>query len=157
MSLTQFADLSTIIQGGVVVISLFFIMYQLWQATKLAKAANAQALAEQAATFNALLIQDREVASLWYSYGKDTEQLKGINRFRYRELLVQWLITHENIYYQHKQGLLDREIYTVWLNDLRETIENHNLDIVAKPITKIFPGAYGEHLGELQKVVRPPW
>src|SRR6185436_10381081 len=99
---------STIAQGVVVMLSLAFIIFQLRQSAQLARAANVQALTEQAAAFNAILYQDEKLCALWYSFGKDLEARpeRDIDRLRYREMLVQWLIMHQNIYYQSRRKLL---------------------------------------------------
>lgn len=56
LTLEQGAALSTIIQAVLVVWSLVLVLRQLRQNTKLAKAANAQALVAHAATLNTLLM-----------------------------------------------------------------------------------------------------
>ena len=152
MSLTDLASVSTIAQAVLVIISLGFILYQLRQGTKLAKAANSQAIAEQALSFNSLLIEHSDVAGLWYSYGKGFPSTDKTNEYRYRELLVQWLILHENIYYQWKKGLLDTEIYTSWLEDLKYTVKEHNLKVISDDVRQFFPGKFGDHIVELRDV-----
>ena len=109
--LNDLANISQIAQAAFVVVSFGFIWYELRQSKKLAKAANTQSLAEHAASFNSLLIQNEKLAELWYSYGDKLDGASQCDRLRYREMLVQWLIFHENIYYQHRIGLLDQEIY----------------------------------------------
>ncbi|HEX8457677.1 MAG TPA: hypothetical protein VF656_10305 [Pyrinomonadaceae bacterium] len=148
MSLTDLANISTIAQAILVIISLFFIWYQLRQSTELVKAANSQALVEHAASFNALLIENGDLADLWYGFGQSFPDETSAKR--YRELLVQWLIFHENIYYQRRRGLLDSEIYNSWLEDLKFTVNHHNVEIVTKDIRKFFPGKFGDHMIELK-------
>ena len=94
MTLGDWANVSTIIQGFVVTASVGFILYQLWQTTRLTRAANVQSLTEQAAAFNSLLFEHPELATLWYSYGKNIEGADRADFLRYREMLVQWLIMH---------------------------------------------------------------
>jgi hypothetical protein len=147
MTLNDWADVSAIVQAVIVILSLGFIWYQLQQNTKLAKAANIQALTEQAAAFNALLYENEELCELWYSYGKNLDT--KLKRQRYREMMVQWLIFHQNIYYQRRQGLLEVEIYQGWLDDLKGTIKDHDLEVVSANLQGLFPGAFGQHLAEL--------
>lgn len=151
MTLADLANISTIAQAILVIISLGFIWYQLRQSTKLAKAANSQALVEHAASFNAMLIESSELAKLWYLFGQNLSDATSV--VRYRELLVQWLIFHENIYYQWRKGLLDSETYNSWLEDLKHTVNNHNLELVSKDVRKIFPGKFGDHILELKDTV----
>jgi hypothetical protein len=158
MTLEQWAYLSTIGQFVLIAASLVFIWIQVRQGVQLAKAANAQALSEQAGNFNALLIQDREVAKIWYSYGKgldgnDFADLAATER--YRELLVQWLILHENIYYQNRKKLLDPELYEGWAADLKFTIDHHAWKVISPRLDNIFFGSFGRHLISLQKQSQP--
>lgn len=114
--------------AGLVILSLILVLRQLRQNTELARAANAQALVEHAATLNTLLMQNAELAAIWYSAGKAPPDGPGkMVRERYREMLVQWLIFHENIFYQHQKELLDPVVYDSWSRDLRMTVKEHNL------------------------------
>jgi hypothetical protein len=72
--LEQVAQLSTIAQSILVITSLAFIWFQLRQSAELTKAANAQALVEHFTNFNALLMQNPEVARLWYQKGKQLQK-----------------------------------------------------------------------------------
>jgi hypothetical protein len=152
MTLEQWAHLSTIGQFVLVAASVIFIWLQVRQSVQVAKAANAQALAEQAGNFNALLIQDREVARIWYSRGKglDGKDFEGLAAAeRYRELLIQWLILHENIYYQ--KTLLDPELYQSWAADLESTLKKHAWQVISPRLDSIFSGSFGRHLVSLQE------
>jgi hypothetical protein len=159
MTLGDWANLSTIGQFVLVSASLFVIWYQLRQGVRLTKAANSQSLAEQAGAFNALLIQSSEVAKIWYTYGDErkleAEEFKGLAaRERYKELLVQWLILHENIFYQHQRGLLDSVAYNSWASDLKATVAKHNLGVIRTPLEEVFCGDFGLHLVSLWNNVR---
>lgn len=148
-SLQNIVDISQIAQTALVVISLFFVWYQLREGVRFARAENARSLVEHSSSFNSLLIQDSELTTLWYTHGKEIDQASPTNRARYREMLVQWLIFHENIYYQNKKNLLDEEVYDAWLADLSFTVENHDLAIISDEIEDFFPGDFGKHLKEL--------
>ncbi|MES1241769.1 MAG: hypothetical protein ABUT39_09145 [Acidobacteriota bacterium] len=153
MTLDDWASVSTIVQGLVVVVSVGFIMYQLRQTTRLAKAANVQSLTEQAAAFNSLLFEHPELAELWYSYGRDIKSADKADFLRHREMLVQWLIMHQNIYYQWKRDLLGSAIYDGWRQDLEATIRDHNVAVVDSDLERFFPGEFGKHLVEISKAV----
>jgi hypothetical protein len=146
--LDQLAQISTIAQAFLVILSLGLILLQLRQNAELTKAANAQALVEHAGSFNALLIQSPELANLWYARGKDLQSENDIRC--YRELLVQWLIFHENIYYQHRRKLLDDDIFNSWREDMKATVQRHNIALITNDLNAFFPGGFGEHLLKLQ-------
>jgi hypothetical protein len=149
VNLQDLANIAQIAQAILVIISFGFIWYQLREGVRLARAENARSLAEHAASFNSLLIEHSDLADLWYSYGKNLEADKPPHH-QYREMLVQWLIFHENIYYQKKKKLLDREIYEGWRKDLEFTVKNHNLKVIGRRLEEVFPGEFGHHLKDLQ-------
>lgn len=152
--MSQWAGISSIAQGYLILVSFAFIGYEIYQSVELTKAANSQALAEQAGNFNSLLIQDRDVAKIWYSHGRGLEEPQFVEitgRERYRELLVQWLILHENIFYQQKKRLLDPLIYNGWLADLKRTLSDHDISVLSSDLEELFPGEFGKHLNELQE------
>lgn len=147
--LEQLAAISTIAQSILVVTSLVFIWFQLRQNTELTRAANVQSLVGHFTNFNALLVENPEVASLWYAKGKQLQKAEDF--YRYRELLVLWLIFHENVYYQYAKRLLDRQIYQSWHIDLRDTVREHNLSVLGIDLAQLFPGEYGQHLLSLRQ------
>lgn len=149
ISIEQLAHLSTIVQSILVITSLVFIWFQLRQSAELTKAANAQALVEHFTNFNALLMENPDVASLWYAKGK---QLQKEEEFlRYRELLILWLIFHENVYYQYSRRLLDQQIYQSWYIDLQDTVREHNLKLLGVDLLQLFPGEFGQHILSLKR------
>ncbi|NJO73674.1 MAG: hypothetical protein HC833_07890 [Leptolyngbyaceae cyanobacterium RM1_406_9] len=150
MTLQDLANISQIAQAILVIISLGFIWYQLREGVRLAKSENARSLAEQAEAFNALIIQNPDLAELWYSYGKTLEKGGEINRLRYREMLVQNLIFHEYIYYQWKNKLLDDEIYRSWSSYLEHIVKRHNLDVISSGVQNIFPGDFGRYISQIR-------
>lgn len=109
--------------------SLVLIILQLRQSIALTKAANAQALVEHASAFNALLIGDEALANFWYGGGRELRNMGSVRR--YRELLVQWLIFHKNIFYQREKHLLDEDVYNTWLENMRCTVHAHDMRLVA--------------------------
>jgi len=149
MSLIELASWSTIIQAVVVIVSLFFIWVQLRQSSELAKASNVQSLVEHASSFNSMLIQNEDITRLWYGRGKNLKSIS--DKGRYRELLVQWLLFHENIFYQHRKGLLDSKIYKAWDEDLKFFVHTQHIEMVTKDWDGYFPGTFGKHIIELQK------
>jgi hypothetical protein len=72
--------IATIVQSGVVIVSLIFIWRQIQLQTKqlnlqteLAKAANTQALVSLSSPFNISLIQDPQMAKLWIEGAEEFE------------------------------------------------------------------------------------
>ena len=146
--LEYLAKLATVLQGLAIPIAIIFGLLQWTQQNDLAKAANSQQLVAQAADFNFKLIDSEQNIKAWYSFGHFTSP-EPFQRERYRELLVQWLIFHENIYNQNKKGLLDDDVYKSWDADLRFTMSHHNISMLGESIEELFPSEYGKYLIQL--------
>jgi hypothetical protein len=127
--------IATIVQTLVVVISLYFIWRQVQQQTKqvkqqtdLARIANVQSLVSLSSPYNLELIKDPNMARFWVEGAEKFEDYCELDKFRYKQLLIWWLILHENIFYQKKEGLLDDNIFATWTRDLKLFIQKHRLE-----------------------------
>jgi hypothetical protein len=132
MSLADLQTLASIVplvQTLVFIISVFFVGYQIRENTRLTRAAKTQSLVELSSPFLLQLGQDRNMAELWVNGTKHYETLDAVDQFRYIQLLVWWLILHENIYYQYRSGLVDQQIYEGWQVELRAFIREKRLGL----------------------------
>jgi hypothetical protein len=151
LCLKDYADIALITQAIVAVLALILVGLQLRQSNKLARAANANALVEQAIAFNTLLIEHEDLVDLWYNFPK-AAGVSDIDKLRYREMLVQWLIIHENIYNQHSQGLLTEETYDPWKQDLVATMQKHGAD--DPRVLALFKGTFRDRIKTLHDEVK---
>ena len=124
------------------------IAIQWRQANALAKAEHLRAISEHAANFNFTICGSETLSDVWFSYGRPAEATPA-RRHQYRSLLLQWLIFHENIFFQHENGLLDDAIYRSWDRDLEENLPRHDLDALGMPIEAMFRTSFGRHLKEI--------
>jgi hypothetical protein len=122
VELQVLVSIVTIIQGIFFVISVFFIWYQIRQQNRLTRAAHTQSLVEMASPFLLQLSQDRKLADLWVNGTRNYETMDEVDRFRYLQLLLWWLIHHENIYYQYHSCLVDEILYQGWQTELQAFI-----------------------------------
>lgn len=116
-----------VIQVSFVITSLLLIWSQLRQQVKLAKAANTQAAVSQVVPLNLQLVQNPEVDKIWLKGVKD-ETMDAVEQDRYQTLIDTFLIFYENLYWQHKSGLLDDNIYVAWDNDFKYFIKQTHLE-----------------------------
>jgi hypothetical protein len=149
MSLSDLANLATIVQGIFVIVSIGFVWYQLRENGRLTRAANSQKFIELSSSFNLQLVQDREMAKLWMQGAKEWDTMDEIDKGRYYNLLVWWLLLHENIYHQWKKKLLDKETYTAWKNDLEGFISAKNLDQHWDHMKANFEASFVDHVSQL--------
>jgi hypothetical protein len=149
MSLSDLANLATIVQGIVVIVSIGFVWYQLRENGRLTRAANTQKFIELSSPFNLQLVQDREMAKLWMQGAKEWDKMDEIDKERYLNLLVWWLLLHENIYHQWKKNLLDKETYTAWKNDLEDFISAKNLNQHWDHLKANLEASFVDHVSQL--------
>jgi len=142
------AQYAVIGEALAILVAMVSIGIQWRQENTLAKAENLRAIAEHAATFNFSIISSEPLTEVWSSFGR-LDDMTPTRRHQYQTLLIQWLIFHENLYFQHANGLLDDTLYASWDLDLVQNLPRHDLEALGMPIEEMFPTAYGKHLGEI--------
>ena len=155
MSLDMLANAATVVEAAFVVISVFFIWREIRQSNKLTKAANVQALTELSSPFNMQLIQDRQMAEFWYKGASQFDKMDEIDQRRYMELLIWWLILHENVYYQYAKGLIDKDFYAGWSYDLEKFVKLQNLGRHWESMRISYQAEFAEHVSELIQKAQP--
>ncbi len=78
-----------------------------------------------------------------------------VQKYRYRSLLVWWLILHENIYYQHQKRLLDSDIYSAWNADLKVFVKEQNLAGQWQEMKQTFQSEFIAHIQRLINEIPP--
>jgi peroxiredoxin family protein len=154
MDLSKAASVATVAEAVVVAVSVFFIWRQIKQQTKLAKVANTQALVELSSPFNLQLIQDREMAEFWVKGARKFDTYDQVDQYRYKSLLIWWLLLHENIYYQKQNKLLDEKIYASWLYDLTFFVHQQQLKLRWEELKDAFQSDFRDHVDSL--IENPP-
>ncbi len=147
--MSDFADISVIVQGIFIIVSVGFIWYQVRENTRLTRTANIQHLVELCSPFYLQMIQDRNQAQLWVQGAKEWDTMDEIDKFRYQTLLTWWLTFHENIYYQWQNKRIDKDIHTSWERDLKQFMIWHNLDPHWQMIEGQFQGPFVRRLHQL--------
>jgi hypothetical protein len=146
VALGDATKIASIAESIFVIISVLLIVIQLRKQTELARAANSQKAFELSSPFNLELIRDRDFARLWL---KGPDASDELDQFRHETLLIWWLLLHENIYYQWKRGLLEKEAYLAWEQDLRDFVERTRLAQVWPTIQKFYQKTFAVHVSEI--------
>lgn len=147
---------STIVQAIVVIISVFFIWRQVQQQTKqvaqqteLTRIANTQALVGLSSPFNLELIKDAQMARFWIKGAEEFDTYSDVDKYRYKSLLIWWLILHENIFYQRQKDLLDDGIYSSWDYDLKLFVRQQHLELRWAELKRAFQKEFSNHIDRL--------
>jgi len=151
--LMSLSNIAVILQALLVIASIYFIWRQLRESTRLARATNTQALVSIASQFYLPVMQDPDVARIWQQGYIDWNKLNEIDKFRYRHMLLWWLIFHENIYYQWKNELIDEDTYKTWSCDFKEIFLQSNLKQLWEDILNntVFQPSFVNYLHQLMQ------
>lgn len=155
--------IATIVQSAFVIVSLVFIWRQVQQQTiqaqqqtlqvkqqtDLHRMSNTQALVGLSSPFNLELIKDKQMAKFWVNGANELAGYDEIDKYRYLSLLIWWLILHENIFYQWRNGLLDEESYSPWAYDLKRFIQKQQLGLRWGELKDYFQKDFSEYVGNL--------
>ena len=99
--------------GGAVavVVTLVYLAIQIRQNTASVKSNTFQSVSDSFNTWALQIIGDPEVAKLYDCGLTDYDSLERIDRVRFFLLMSAQFRNYENIYYQHRQATLDREVW----------------------------------------------
>jgi hypothetical protein len=119
MSWQNTADIAQLLETVFVAVSLIFIWRELRTSRQLARAANTRELVEAAAPFYLTIFGNRESAQLWLRGLEGDHTLQPDEWFQFRSILNWWINFYENVFTQHRDGLLHEDYYQAWLVPLR--------------------------------------
>jgi len=157
MTLQDWANVSFILQGVFIPISLLFVLLQLRKQTQLTRASNAQALVQISTPFNLLLVQDPKAVELWLHGAKNYDTLNEIERAQYMGIITWWLLLHENIFHQSQMDLIEEEMYASWQRDLEYFIRHHRLEPRWKLLRSYYHHDFANHVDRLiEKLAASP-
>ncbi|HLN26511.1 MAG TPA: hypothetical protein VK395_02060 [Gemmataceae bacterium] len=149
MTLADFANIALIVAGVAAATSVLVLFREVRENNKLAKAANTQSLVELSSPFYMGLIHDRQMAELFLRGREGYAEMDNVDKYRYRHLLIWWLVFHENIYYQFRKGLLDQHSYKPWAEDLKIFSKQQNLRSQWEGLKSLFQDDFSRHLEQL--------
>ena len=143
--LENLTSIASLIQTFFVILSVFFVGYQIREQNRLTRAANTQTVLALASPFLLQLSQDQNLAKLWMDGAIHYQKLDKVEQFRYLQLLFWWMNLHENIFYQHQNGLIDQQIYAGWQIELRNFIrDKHIKEFWDKDMKSLFRTEFGQ-------------
>jgi hypothetical protein len=146
MTLRDWADISVVVQGILLPLSILILIWQVQKQSKLTKAANAQSLVEIASPFNLALVQDAAMADLWKHGASRYSEMDPVLQERYVNMLVWWFLLHENIHHQWQEGLIDAAVYNSWQRDLDYFIVKHRIADRWPSMKEFYHVAFARHV-----------
>ncbi|HEY0556335.1 MAG TPA: hypothetical protein VGG20_18930 [Thermoanaerobaculia bacterium] len=147
MTLHDWADVSIIIQGVLLPLSILILIWQVWKQSKLTRAANAQSLVEIATPFHLALVQDSAVAELWKQGASQYSEMDPIRQERYMGMITWWIMLHESIHHQWQEDLIDDSVYSSWRRDLEYFLTRHKIIAERWPkLREYYEAAFAVHV-----------
>jgi hypothetical protein len=114
MTLEQFASIGEIISGIAVIISLIYLAIQIRTNTEAERSATYQSIVSDFGALNNTMASTPELSQLFVGAMEDYHQLSSDQKARISQLFFQCFRYFENMFYQHKKGYLDEEVWTGW-------------------------------------------
>ncbi len=122
MTLEELAYISQIAGVAGLLASLIFVGLQIRQNTKAIKATSHHAITDSFNAINTLLISDPKVARLWRLGMAGAEGLDDDERVSYSFLSLGYMRIFETLYYQYKNGTMDKKLFDAELNTLKWSV-----------------------------------
>lgn len=97
-----------------VIISLGYLAHQVRQNTRSVRAASYQSWFASYDSFSNLLLGDPGLDALLHRAASAPQDLTPEERRRFLGVLRRAFRQLENLYYQHRQGMIDRELFEAW-------------------------------------------
>ena len=114
MTLDQFANIGEIIGSVAVIISIVYLAIQIRTNTEAERTSTYQAVVSDFGALNNTMASTPELSHMFVEAMEDYHQLSSDEKARISQLFFQCFHYFENMFYQHRKGYLDEEVWTGW-------------------------------------------
>ena len=114
MTLDQLASIGEFMGGIAVVISLVYLAIQIRSNTETERTSTYQSIVSDFGALNNTMASTPELSHLFVQAMENYHQLSSDQKSRISQLFFQCFRYFENMFYQHKKGYLDDEVWTGW-------------------------------------------
>lgn len=105
-------------------ISILFVGYQIHQNTKAIKATSHHAITDSFNQINSLLIGDPSRGRVWRLGMRGMDNLEEDEQTSYSFMMLGYSRVFETLYYQYKNGTMDKKLFDAELKTLKWTVTN---------------------------------
>ncbi|MBN1782800.1 hypothetical protein JW948_16810 [bacterium] len=127
MTLSDWGNLALVCQAIFFVVSLWILLVELRNNTNQVRSSNIHSLVELMTPIMLRTIENRDLTELCLKGAKSLESLDDVDRERFLNMLIWWLVIYENIYYQWKNGYLRTENFQPWASFFLEILGHYNI------------------------------
>ena len=114
MTLDQLANIGEIIGSIAVIISIVYLAIQIRTNTEAERTLTYQAVVSDFGALNNTMASTPELSHLFVEAMEDYHQLSSDEKARISQLFFQCFRYFENMFYQHRKGYLDEEVWIGW-------------------------------------------
>ncbi len=125
MTLETLYYVSQIVAVIAIFASLIFVGVQVRQNTKALKATSHHAVTDSFNAINNLIASDPKVARIWRLALVGSEELDEDERISADFMRLAYMRIFETLYYQYKNGTLDKKLFDAELKTLKWTVSEH--------------------------------
>jgi len=114
MTLDQVASIGEIISGIAVIISLVYLAIQIRTNTEAERSSTYQSIVSDFGAMNNTMASTPELSHMFVQAMENYHQLSSDQKARISQIFFQCFRYFENMFYQHKKGYLDEEVWIGW-------------------------------------------
>ena len=114
MTLDQVASIGEIISGFAVIISLVYLAVQIRTNTEAERSSTYQSIVSDFGAMNNTMASTPELSHMFVQAMENYHQLSSDQKARISQIFFQCFRYFENMFYQHKKGYLDEEVWIGW-------------------------------------------
>ena len=114
MTLDQLANIGEIIGSIAVIISIIYLAIQIRTNTEAERTSTYQAVVSDFGAINNTMASTPELSHMFVEAMEDYHQLSSDEKARISQLFFQCFRYFENMFYQHRKGYLDEDVWTGW-------------------------------------------
>ena len=114
MTLDQLGNIGEITGSIAVIISIIYLAIQIRTNTEAERTSTYQAVVSDFGAINNAMASTPELSHMFVEAMEDYHQLSPDEKARISQLFFQCFRYFENMFYQHRKGYLDEEVWTGW-------------------------------------------
>lgn len=144
MTLDQLASIGEIVSGIAVIISLIYLAIQIRTNTEAERSATYQSIVSDFGALNNTMASTPELSHLFVEGMENYLQLTPDQKARISQIFFQCFRYFENMFYQHRKGYLDEEVWIGWKRLMLtyysrpgfQTWWSHRREVFSEPFAK---------------------
>ncbi len=153
MNLESLGNIGELVGGIAVVLSLLYLAVQIRQNTRALRGAAHETASSRTTQYLTSVTATQEIHELWMRAHSDPTSVSESELYRYQRLLAASLGGIETVYWQHRRGNIEPEIWERWHRILRQLLEGPGVQHAWKrdaiPLTSAFAEVVEQELRKI--------